>query len=323
MKNNILNKSIFNIDVNKYLKYLIIIAPCLNFLTGINIDLISPSLPALSHHFQTSISNIEEAIAISMLGFSCGCLIFGSIIDSIGRRTALIFGLLIYAAFSIMAIFSTHLNELLAIRFIQGMMVASASIGSRAMIADSFIGKQFTIAITYTSIAYGLGPVIAPFIGSILQTYFNWQANFIAFSLFSFLLWGLILFFINESIRKYKPFHIKNILYNYRKVLAHGCFLMGILIIAITVIEMLIYPTIGPFIVNNMYHKSVIIYGDTALIISLGYLFGTLANRYFIKHYTKKHLISSGFVLFSLGVMLQLFFYSLNLFNFTFIYNIF
>ena len=47
-----------------YLLIILILAPMLNFLTGINIDLLSPSLPSIAHYFQISTALAKEIIAI-------------------------------------------------------------------------------------------------------------------------------------------------------------------------------------------------------------------------------------------------------------------
>lgn len=57
--------------------------------------------------------------------------------------------------------------------------------------------------------------------------------------------------------------------------------------------------------VEKTLHRSAIVYGNTALIISCGYLFGTLINRFLIKKITICNLVNLGFILLFIALLLQ------------------
>ncbi|MCP3679033.1 MAG: multidrug effflux MFS transporter [Gammaproteobacteria bacterium] len=70
--------------------------------------------------------------------------------------------------------------ELLIIRLLQGMTISTVAIGSRALAVDYFSGRRFFVVVMYTSLGYGLGPILGPVIGGYLQYHFGWRANFYA-----------------------------------------------------------------------------------------------------------------------------------------------
>jgi MFS family permease len=313
-----LDKGLVPIKNEAYLGLVIMLAPLLNFLNGINIDLYTPSLPAISQYFVASMSAVKNTITVTMIGFALGCLFFGALMDALGRRRVILLGLTFYIIASFLALACRSIEQLMIIRFIQGVMVATASIGSRALITDNFTGHRFIIGLLYTSIAYGLGPIIAPFIGGILQYHFGWRANFFAYGLIAIGLMIVFALYINESIAVRRPFSLKGILSDYVAVMQHGAFMVGVLIIGITQIEMMVYPTVGSFLVENILHRTAISFGNSALVISCGYLLGTLTNRAFIKRLHLHHLTDFGFALLILSIITQIFFSffgKLNLFS--------
>ncbi len=301
--------------------WVMILAPMLNFLTGINIDLYAPSLPSIADYFQVSIVVAKNTITATMLGFALGCLVFGALIDIVGRRKIIFFGLFAFIVVSFLALLSSNITELMIIRFIQGMMVSTVSIGSRALVVDHFAGKRFVIAILYTSVAYGAGPVLAPFIGGLLQYYFGWKANFLAYAFFGILLIILFLSVIKESLKVPQPSSLKHVLKQYWKVVTHKAFIMGALILGGVLVEQITYPTVGPFLVEQVMHRSPIAYGNSALFAGCSYLLGTLVNRFLVHKLSQRELVYLGFSLLVLGVLIQWIFalsLSLNFFSLIF-----
>ncbi|MDO8953577.1 MAG: MFS transporter [Gammaproteobacteria bacterium] len=315
---NFLNKGLIPIDNEAYLSLLIIIAPLLNFLSGINIDLYTPSLPSISLYYGVSISAVKNTITASMMGFALGSIIFGTIVDLYGRRRILLLGTAAYTIASFLILLCTNIDQFIMLRFIQGIMVASVSIAPRALIMDNFAGHRYNTGILYTSIAYGLGPIIGPFIGGILEYHFGWKSNFWAYGITAFCLFLVVMLYINESLSDPKKFSTKTTLNNYSSVLKHPIFIAGALIGSATQLQFMVYPTLGSFIVENIMHRSAITYGNSALLIACGYLLGTLTNRLLIKRLHLKHITFIGFMLLCLGSIVQIgfaLFSPLNLFT--------
>jgi MFS family permease len=90
------------------------------------------------------------------------------------------------------------------VRFIQGFSISAVSIGCRAIIVDNISGKRYAIAILYTSIGYGLGPIIGPFVGGLLQQFVGWQANFITLTIISAILLFFLIVFFRQEFRTFQ-----------------------------------------------------------------------------------------------------------------------
>lgn len=316
-----MSQSFINVQDDAYLRIIIILAPLLNFLSGVNIDIYSPSMPAMSQYFHVTDATIKNIIPATMLGFALGCLVFGAIIDIYGRREAILTALFILSLSNLGAIFSSSIEQLLIIRFIQGAMVAVMSIGSRALIVDNFTGKKYTIAILYSSVAYGLGPITGPALGGFLQYHFGWQANFLVLSVISIILFFLLTAILKNNFTQTRETSITHIVNAYVSVVKNKTLLIGVVIMSGVLIEQLIYPTIGPFIIKNVLNLSVLCYGGSALLIGLCYLLGVTANRFLIHSFELIGLIKLGFIILITGALFQICFallLNINLFTLIF-----
>ncbi|MDX2163797.1 MAG: MFS transporter [Gammaproteobacteria bacterium] len=197
-------------------RLVIILAPLLNFLSGITYDLHAPSLPAIARYFNAPISLAKYTIPVTLLGFAISSIILGAVFDLKGRKPLIASGLSIYAFASFAAVFSPSIQFLLFMRFIQGLSIACVSIGCRTIIFDTLTGHQFKVAIIYVSLAFGLGPILAPFAGGYIQHHFDWQANFVVYGLVALILLVVYLVFIGETKHTRDVFSWKNTIASYK-----------------------------------------------------------------------------------------------------------
>lgn len=303
---NVLSQPLHKIEERTYLGVLMLLAPLLNFLSGVSIDLYAPSLPSIAKYFDVSIMTAKNTITATMLGFAIACLFIGVLIDIYGRRKTILLSLIIFIIVSLWATQCHTITELMLVRFTQGMMIAVLSIGCRVLVADNFTGHRFMIAILYTSVAYGLGPVIAPFVGGLLQYHFGWQANFFAYAILAIFLFALVMLYVADKENIKKNVSFINLFRQYGALLKHKVLLAAILVQSIVLIQQMVYPTVGSFIVENLMHRTPVTYGYTALMIGASYLIGTLVNRIMIGKISIRSLMIFGFCFMGIAMVLQI-----------------
>lgn len=300
-----LDHPIIQLKKSTYLTLIVILAPLLNFLSGINLDIYSPSMPSIASYFNASIMVTKNTISVTILGWTIGAMVFGILIDSIGRKKILVSGTLFYVIASMFAPWCHSLHQLMLVRFIQGFTISTISIGSRALVIDNISGRRYAIAILYTSFGYGLSAVIGPFIGGILQYYFGWQANFIALAVLGAILLFMLVFFLKESIPQRQSLIPHHIIAKCTAVLMHRKFLVGVVILGLIQIQIVLYPTLGPFIIENILHHSVLVYAKTASVVGGGYLVGNLINRLLLKYIYPKQVCYIGCIILLIGLVLS------------------
>lgn len=291
-----------------YLSLMMILAPLINFISGISIDLYAPSMPAIAIYFHTTQMAVQNTIGLFVIGWAVGCILWGILFDVWGRKPIILSVVVIFVVTSLVAAHSRTISELMIIRFIQGMSVAAMSVGCRALIADHFTGRKLTIAVIYSSLAYGIGPVIAPFIGGYLQDIFGWQANFYAFAICGSVMLLLIALLVQERFKKPLDYSLQKVASFYKTVFSHKIFLSGCVVIGLSQLEIMIYPTVGSFLVERQLHHTAIVYGNSATIAGIGYFAGAIANRLLLRFFAQRQLMNIGFSLMVLSLFLQMLF---------------
>lgn len=290
-------RPIISISPESYITLIIFLAPFANFLGGISTDLYSPSLPAVMSYFHSGMAAAKNTISIFLFGWAIGAIFFGVMIDTFGRKKILLSGLLIYFLASIFAPFSDTIHGLMFARLLQGFSVASITVGVRVLVIDVVKGKRFLSTMLYISMGYSLGPIAGPFVGGLFQHYFGWKSNFILLALVSFSILIVLILFLKETIEVRHPLKINNIAKRYYSVISHQTYLIGVILGGLGQIEIMLYPTLGPFIVERELHQTAIVYGNSALMVGACYFLGSLIGRALLKYLQPKAICDIGFCL--------------------------
>lgn len=313
-----LKTPIFYLRPTNFDLLLLFLAPLLTTMNGIAIDLYAPSLPNIASFFHISSDLAKFSISMGLIGFAFGVFTLGLLADYLGRRVMILSGLFIFILASILAVYSTNISVFMIARFFQGVGVATTSMLARAMLLDRFHGKKLYIVMLYTTIAWGLGPVIAPFIGGFLQHHFNWQANFIAYAIYGLFNLIIAFLFMQETLIKKK--HNSHILEKIKLIAFSKQFQIFVTLCGLSFCQFVIYNMVGVFIVERIMGYNAVIFGYSALFVGGGYFLGTLISRFLASFYSVKRIIYIGLLfipipaLFLLGFLLAGFSVGLNLF---------
>lgn len=266
----------YTISQRRSIIILLLIVP---FLMGMGIDLYVPSLPAIVDYFKVSSHLVQITIGFYMLGYAVGQVFLGVLSDSVGRRKILLTSGLFYTIVSFLAAFSSNIYVLIFYRLLQGIGIAGLGVVVRAIATDCFVGIDLTKALTCFSMSWAMGPIIGPFIGSYLQQNFNWHTDFYFFGIYG----AIILLFTMATVPETKfellPFDAKGLFEVFRRVLMHPVFMYGSLITALIYAVLVIFNIVGPFLIQNVLHYSVIDYGRIALFLGISYFLGNSCNR--------------------------------------------
>lgn len=285
---------------------LLFLAPLITLVNGIAIDLYTPSLPAIAQLFSISISLSKFTVSISMIGFGIGVAIFGGLSDNLGRRPLILIGLTLFLLASLTGMCAQDITVLLAARFFQGMGVAMAAMLARAALLDVFTGKRLQAAMLYTTIAWGIGPVIAPAIGGYLEQYYSWRANFLFYAIFSAVILLISLFFLTETLKASPQKKAYKWRTRYKAVLMHQQFQRYALLCVLCFTGFVSYGIVGPFLIQTQLGHSPIAFGRSALLIGAAYFIGTLISRILLSRISMPQLLKLGNSLMLVGTLAML-----------------
>lgn len=260
-------------------------------MSGATIDLYVPSLPYITHHFNSTNTLVQLTITTYLLGYGLFQSFYGTLSDSFGRRGVLIFELFLYVCSSLMAPLSPNIYILLLLRFIQGLAMAGPGVITKSIISDRFKGMKLAKTSNYMAISWAIGPIIAPFIGGYLQAYVGWQAPFYFMAAYGLMAVILVMFFMPETNFNRHPLQFKTMANNYNMILSHKIFIGAVLLLALSYSLITVFNVIGPFLVQKVLGYSPIVYGHMALWLGVAWFLGNTANRFLMVRWHVHHII--------------------------------
>jgi len=251
-------------------------------ISGLSIDIYVPSLPAVSHYFNIDKSLTQLTITSYMLGLGLMQLFGGGISDSFGRKKPFLIAMVIFIVATFCIPFSNEIYQLLFLRFIQGATIAVAVVAMRSVIPDLFEGRELYKMMNYMTMAWSIGPIIAPAIGGYLQNFYGWKANFYFLTGYSVLAFTAIALFMPETSQFRHPFNMVSLVKRYTEFLSHWKYTSGVMINSLLYSLAIIFSIVGPFLIQGVLHYSPLEFGYVALIIGLAWFLGATTNRFLI-----------------------------------------
>lgn len=285
-----------------YEKFLTFLAPLINSVAGIAIDLYAPSLPAIGRELSASPETMQNTITITLITYAVGQIFFGFLADAKGRRPSILLGMSIFIGGSLLAVFAQSIIWLMAARAFQGFAIGACQVVARAVLVDKIKGERFHVAIIYLSIAFGLGPVIAPFIGGHIEELLGWRWNFVLYATYGFIVLIITFLGLRETLDKSDRRKIGTTLLGFFTIIVHLRFLAAVTLLAASFTTFLIWNIIGPYIVQQKLAHSPVFFGTTALMVGTAYLTATLINRALVRTFDNQTRLLVGLCLFCAGV---------------------
>ncbi len=148
-------------------------------LTAVTIDSFLPAFPAIQRDFAVEDPNrLQLLVYVYMLGFGTAQLLYGPVSDGIGRRPALIAGIGIYLAGSVLAMLAPSFEVLLFARAIQGVGGAAGRVLAVAIVRDRYEGRDMARVMSFCMMVFLIVPILAPSLGSLVLFAGSWRMIF-------------------------------------------------------------------------------------------------------------------------------------------------
>jgi DHA1 family bicyclomycin/chloramphenicol resistance-like MFS transporter len=189
-------------------------------------------MPAIAHSMAVDPGTLGITLGIFTIGTAFGQIIFGPISDKFGRKPVVIFGLSLYIVAAFLASYSSNVEELSFIRFIQGIGAASGRIIGIAIVRDMYAKEKAARLLSNIWMVSAVMPILNPFIGSTLLHYFSWGSVFIFMAIFAAIITIITILFFKET-SKYKDTNALNprqLLQNFSNTFKNPAFIFYMLI---------------------------------------------------------------------------------------------
>lgn len=259
-------------------------------LGGIGIDLYSASIPILAKDLSVSQSEIKLTLSIYLVGLAVGMFFSGILSDTIGRKPLQMLNAIIFTVSCTAVTFSHSLSVILILRLLQGISAGGIQVVGRSALTDIFSKVELAKKTVYVTTVWGIGPIIAPWIGGELTHYFGWKACFYFFTIY-----GIIILFAYwrspETHNARQPFHFRRLCDDITWVVTHSNFFIPVVMMSLGYTIFLVYGICGPYFIEEVLGQSPVYYGNVGFILGFGYLIGTLICRVMMSKYGMDHIL--------------------------------
>lgn len=148
-------------------------------LTGVEVDLFTPSIPELRQAFGLTPFAVQLVLSVNFIAYCISCLFCGVLGDRFNRRTIILAGLGIFVVGSVFCVFANSFALLLIGRFLQGAGIAGPVALVFAEIMDQFPKERLPSVMGVVNGVTTIAMAFAPVIGSYVNLFFAWQGNFV------------------------------------------------------------------------------------------------------------------------------------------------
>lgn len=271
-----MSNSSFSPATMRWLRYFVyLVVP----LSGVGIDIYTPSLPAMVQHFSSTRAMVQFTLVLYVLGFGIGQPIAGVLTDHWGRRVILRCGLVLQVVALLGVMLTPWIDGVIAWRLLQGLAVSFVVVPARAILADVFTGDVFRHAVTNMTVAWSAGPIVAPWLGGHLQHWFGWRASFTFLLCYSVVALAFVLVWLPETHFHRTKYTALSALKQYGSLFSHRFFVCGVLFLGLLTTFMLVFNMQVPFILQRELGYSALASGRVALLAGLAFFLGNLSNR--------------------------------------------
>jgi DHA1 family bicyclomycin/chloramphenicol resistance-like MFS transporter len=169
-----------------FIEFVIMIA-LMTSMVALSIDAMLPALPLIAGDLGVeNLNHSQFVITLFFAGLAAGQVFFGPLSDAVGRRPAIIAGLLIFTAGCLLSLFAADYSFMLLGRLLQGFGAAGPRIASIALVRDRYRGREMARVMSFVMTVFILVPVFAPAVGQGILLIAGWQAIFGLFLVLAF-----------------------------------------------------------------------------------------------------------------------------------------
>ena len=191
---------------------------------AVSIDAMLPALGQIGVDLGSANTNQPQLILSAVFaGMAVGQLIAGPVSDAVGRKSLLLWCLLVYLLGAVVCLFANNMGTMLLGRVVQGLGAAGPVVSCISIVRDKFHGREMAKVMSLVMMIFIMAPVLAPALGQGLMLVAHWRIIFGFFVLYGVAVGAWVLMSLEETLPLAKriPWRITTILQAAKEVLGH------------------------------------------------------------------------------------------------------
>ena len=274
-------------------------APSLAILVAIStlqpfaLNVLAPATPILAQVLQTDYATIQLTLTVYLATVACDAtLSSGRSRTGSDARPCILGGVALFLIGSAMGAFAETIEGLLVARVIQATGGGTCFALARAVVRDTSGKERAASLIGYLSMAMVISPMIAPFIGGVLEETFGWRSIFAAMALLASGVLVAAWFLLYETApRSGSGSSMLAVLRGFPALIGNPAFLFHTLTLAFVSAAFFSFIAGAPYVVVSVMDRSPQVYGLYFIINAAGYMFGNFLTGRFGQRWGPTRLI--------------------------------
>ncbi len=250
-------------------------------LAPIAVDIFLPSMPAMAREFGAPTGTLALAVTLFIVAFAAAQLFWGPLSDRAGRRPALLAGLALFVAGSLVCLAAGSVPVLLAGRVLQGLGGGAGPAIANAVVVDVYRRERAIGVLALITLSIALAPMIAPVFGGIIQEYATWRLVFVFQGAVGIILAVAFLLLIPETNRTPDPAALdaRRLAANYGRLFRSRTFVTAALLMGLLFAGQLIFISTSSFVLVDDLGATPLEFGLSFGFVSFGIMAGAATCR--------------------------------------------
>lgn len=187
-----------SLENTKYFLFLSYLA-LLSMLGFIATDMYLPAFKAIEDTMQASPAQVASSLTCFLAGLAIGQLLYGPLVQRIGKRNSLLLGLVIFAVASFALASSETVLSFNIARFFQALGACSAGVIWQAIVIEKYDSIKAQNVFSNIMPLVALSPALAPLLGAFILDISSWQSIFLLLTVLAVALMLLTLAFVPKE----------------------------------------------------------------------------------------------------------------------------
>nr|WP_308495295.1 multidrug effflux MFS transporter [Micromonospora purpureochromogenes] len=179
---------------------LLVLLGTLTAIGPLSLDMYLPAFPAMTRELGATQAQVQLSLTTCLIGLALGQLVTGPLSDRWGRRRPVLVGVLAYAVLALVCAVAPNATALAAARFAQGFAGGMGVVVARAVVRDRHAGRAAAKYFSRLTLVFGVAPVAAPGVGSLVLHVGSWRAVFVTLAVIGLLLAAAVAWRLPETL---------------------------------------------------------------------------------------------------------------------------
>ncbi|WP_428637036.1 purine nucleoside transporter PunC [Shewanella sp.] len=255
----------------------------LSMLGFIATDMYLPAFKAIETSFDASATQVASSLTFFLAGLAIGQLLYGPLVQAIGKRMSLVIGLSLFGGASLAIAYSDNIVIFNGARFFQALGACSASVIWQAIVIDRYRASEAQQVFSNIMPLVALSPALAPILGAYMLEWHQWPSIFVTLGILSLVLIIATLIWVKHDTKTTDASSSQETKVGYLTMLANPKYLGNVLIFGACSAAFFSYLTLWPIVMEQHGYEAKAIglsfIPQTIMFILGGYLSKTLIRK--------------------------------------------